>query len=83
MSELRRPRTGRVIGGVCAALANRFGWDVALVRVLAALSILLPGPQVLAYLIAWIVIPGEATAAARPTTPPESTATGTPAVPAS
>jgi phage shock protein PspC (stress-responsive transcriptional regulator) len=46
MSELRRPRTGRVIGGVCAALAHRFGWDVTLVRVLAAVSILLPGPQV-------------------------------------
>lgn len=59
MSELRRPRSGRVIGGVCAALADRFGWDVALVRVLAVLSLLLPGPQLIFYLIAWIVIPVE------------------------
>jgi phage shock protein C len=59
MAELRRPRSGRVIGGVCAALANRFGWDVTLVRLLVVLSILLPGPQVIAYLIAWLVIPGE------------------------
>ncbi|WP_309712782.1 PspC domain-containing protein [Pseudolysinimonas sp.] len=59
MSELHRPRTGRVIGGVCAALARRFGWDVTLVRVLAVVSLLLPGPQLIIYVIAWIVIPGE------------------------
>lgn len=59
MNELRRPRSGRVIGGVCAALARRFGWNVATVRVLALLSILLPGPQVLLYVIGWLVIPGE------------------------
>jgi phage shock protein C len=58
MSELRRPRTGRVIGGVCAALARRFGWDVTLVRVLTVVSLLLPGPQLIIYVIAWIVIPG-------------------------
>ncbi|WP_395639334.1 PspC domain-containing protein [Pseudolysinimonas sp.] len=59
MSELRRPRSGRVIGGVCAALATRFGWDVTLVRVLALVSLLLPGPQLIFYVVAWIVIPGE------------------------
>ena len=70
MNELRRPRTGRVIGGVCAALARRFGWDVTLVRVLAVASILIPGPQVLAYVIAWVIIPGETdtSAASSPTT---------------
>jgi len=59
MAELRRPRTGRVIGGVCAALAHRFGWDVTIVRILAVVSILLPGPQVIAYIVGWILIPGE------------------------
>jgi phage shock protein PspC (stress-responsive transcriptional regulator) len=59
MTELRRPRTGRVIAGVCAALAARFGWDVTVVRVLALLSLLLPGPQLIFYVIAWIVIPAE------------------------
>jgi phage shock protein PspC (stress-responsive transcriptional regulator) len=83
MSELRRPHTGRVIGGVCAALANRFGWDVVLVRVLAALSILLPGPQVLAYLIAWIVIPGDSATPAAPASGSEPTPAGVPATPAS
>jgi len=64
MTELRRPRTGRVIGGVCAALARRFGWDVTVVRVLTALSVLIPGPQVIIYVIAWIVIPGDDVVAA-------------------
>jgi phage shock protein PspC (stress-responsive transcriptional regulator) len=59
MAELRRPLNGRVIGGVCAALAHRFGWDVTIVRILAVVSILLPGPQIIAYLIAWLIIPAE------------------------
>ena len=76
MSELRRPRTGRVIAGVCAALATRFGWDVTLVRVLAVASLLLPGPQLIFYVVAWIVIPGETvtTPAAAATTAPTHTA---------
>ena len=59
MAELRRPRNGRLIGGVCAALADRFGWNVSLVRLLAVLSILIPGPQVIFYIVAWVLIPGE------------------------
>ena len=59
MAELRRPRSGRIIGGVCAALAHRFGWNVTVVRLVAVLSILLPGPQVIAYIVGWILIPDE------------------------
>ena len=61
MSTLSRPvrGNGRIIGGVCAAIANRFGWSVGLVRLLTVLSLLLPGPQVLAYIVLWIVIPSE------------------------
>ncbi|MEO5535420.1 MAG: PspC domain-containing protein [Pseudolysinimonas sp.] len=70
MSELRRPRSGRVLGGVCAALAQRFGWDVTLVRVLAVASILLPGPQVIFYLVAWLVIPTESSVVTVPTSTP-------------
>jgi len=59
MAELRRPRNGRLIGGVCAALADRFGWNVSLVRLITVLSILIPGPQVIFYVIAWVLIPSE------------------------
>ncbi|WP_078325162.1 PspC domain-containing protein [Mycobacteroides salmoniphilum] len=58
-TALRRPQSGKMIGGVCAAIAQRFGWDVTIVRVLTVASILLPGPQVLAYLVLWALIPRE------------------------
>ena len=59
MNNLVRPRNGAVIAGVCAALANRFGWPVTLVRVIAVASILIPGPQVIIYVILWALIPKE------------------------
>ncbi len=55
--SLTRPRQGRMIGGVCAGLARRFGTTPGKVRVLAVLSCLLPGPQFVAYLILWAIIP--------------------------
>jgi phage shock protein C len=42
---------------VCAAIARRFGWRVGIVRLVTALSILLPGPQVILYIVLWIIIP--------------------------
>lgn len=59
MATLTRPRTGRVIAGVCAALGRRFGLSATLVRLLFLLSCLLPGPQFIIYVVAWIVIPNE------------------------
>ena len=59
MNILERPREGRILGGVCAALARRFGLQPLTVRVLFVLSCLLPGPQFIAYLVMWIVIPAE------------------------
>jgi phage shock protein PspC (stress-responsive transcriptional regulator) len=58
-AEYVRPRLGRRIGGVCAAIADRHGWSRTTVRLVAALSVLLPGPQVIAYVIAWIVMPSD------------------------
>ncbi len=55
---LVRPRQ-RLVGGVCAGLARRFGMGVTTVRVLFVLSCILPGPQVLAYVVMWVVIPSE------------------------
>jgi phage shock protein PspC (stress-responsive transcriptional regulator) len=57
--KLYRPRRGRVFAGVCLAVANRFGWSPTLVRVLTVLSIILPGPQLVIYIVLWILIPGE------------------------
>jgi phage shock protein PspC (stress-responsive transcriptional regulator) len=59
MSTLQRPKNGAMIAGVCAAIANRFGWSVTLVRLLTVLSVLIPGPQVIVYVILWVVFPKE------------------------
>lgn len=57
---LIRPRSNRVIAGVCAAIANRFGWNVTVVRVLSVIAIVFFGVPILAYIILWIVIPQSA-----------------------
>lgn len=57
---LVRPRHGKVIAGVCAAIARRFGLSSATVRILFVLSCLIPGPQFLIYIAGWILIPREA-----------------------
>jgi phage shock protein C len=49
-----------MIGGVCAGLAQHFGWDIALVRILLVVLVFFGcGTPILAYFIAWIVIPNE------------------------
>lgn len=58
MGGLVRPRD-RVIAGVCAGLARRFGMSPNTVRLIFVLSILLPGPQVLVYLVLWVIMPDE------------------------
>ena len=56
---LVRPRRGRVVAGVCAAVGRRFGVPASRVRLLFVLSMLLPGPQILLYLALWILLPAE------------------------
>ena len=57
-TALVRPRD-RMIAGVCAGLARRFGISPTVVRLLFVLSILLPGPQFLIYIVLWIIMPSE------------------------
>jgi phage shock protein C len=49
----------RVIAGVCAGIAQRFGWSPNLVRLVFVLSCLLPGPQFLVYIVLWVMMPSE------------------------
>ena len=56
-TTLTRPQQGKVIAGVCAGLAQRFGWNANVVRLLFLLSCLLPGPQFVIYLILWAIMP--------------------------
>jgi phage shock protein C len=73
--ELVRPRTNRVLGGVCAGLGRRFGvtpWTARLLFVL--LLLVVPGSQILVYPILWILMPSEDTTSMDVRTPPAATA---------
>ncbi|CAL9436913.1 PspC domain-containing protein [Streptomyces althioticus] len=59
MSSLARPTDDRMIGGVCAGLARRFGTSAKTMRVVFLVSCLLPGPQFLLYLALWVLLPSE------------------------
>jgi phage shock protein C len=57
---LIRPHAGRMIGGVCLALAQVNGWDVVVVRILTVVGFLISSGLVgIAYLAAWVGIPEE------------------------
>jgi len=51
--------SNKMIAGVCAGIAEYFGWDVTLFRVVfvlvSILSVAFPG--ILVYVILWIVMP--------------------------
>jgi len=58
-ARLVRPRDDRWIAGVCSGLGRRFGLSSNTVRLLFVLSCLLPGPQVLLYIVLWVLMPDE------------------------
>lgn len=57
--RLIRPRAGRKIAGVCAGFAEYFDLDVTLVRLVWLIASVMTGVGLLAYPIAWIVMPDE------------------------
>ncbi|MEA2332465.1 MAG: hypothetical protein QOH58_2603 [Thermoleophilaceae bacterium] len=56
--HLTRPREGRIIAGVCAGLARRYGAPVFLVRVLM-IAFALTGFGLVAYLALWVLMPSD------------------------
>lgn len=61
MTEGRRLTRSRdkLIAGVCAGIAESFGWNITLFRVMfvliSILSVAFPG--ILVYLVLWVVMP--------------------------
>ena len=56
--RLVRRTDDRMIGGVCSGLADHLGLDPTLVRVLTVLATVLgAGSVVIAYLVAWVIVP--------------------------
>lgn len=55
--RIYRNPNDKIIGGVCSGLANYFDIDPVIVRLVFAIMFLTAGIGLLAYIIAWIVIP--------------------------
>ena len=59
IKRLYRSRHDKVLGGVCAGIADYLHVDPVLVRLLWVIFALIMGTGIIAYIIAWIVIPEE------------------------
>ena len=57
--KLFRSRKERVIGGVCGGIGNYFNLDPVLIRVVWAALFFAAGAGLLAYILAWIIVPLE------------------------
>ena len=69
--KLSRPRDDRKIAGVCAGFARYLGVDVTLIRLIAIVLAIWPiGLGLIAYIVAWIVMPNDALQLAAPVQEP-------------
>jgi phage shock protein PspC (stress-responsive transcriptional regulator) len=59
MKRLYRSRKNRIIAGVCGGIAEYINIDPTVVRLLWLLFFLIWGSGIIAYIIAWIIIPEE------------------------
>jgi phage shock protein C len=57
--RLVRRRDGKILAGVCGGIADYFGVDVNLVRVITVVLGVTTGMILPAYLLAWLVVPEE------------------------
>lgn len=59
----------RKVAGVCAGVADYFDMDPTIVRVVWLVATLIPGPNILAYIILWIAVPEGTTGMAATSAP--------------
>ena len=58
--KLRRPRTGRMLAGVCAGIANYFALDPTVIRVVYTLATVFTAfSGVIIYFLLMLIIPEE------------------------
>jgi phage shock protein PspC (stress-responsive transcriptional regulator) len=55
--RLARDTRHKMIAGVCAGIARRYGLSTGGLRLAFVVSCVLPGPQFIAYLVLWVVMP--------------------------
>jgi phage shock protein PspC (stress-responsive transcriptional regulator) len=56
---LRRDTRHKMLGGVCSGIARRYGLSTGGLRLAFVVSCVLPGPQILAYLVLWVLLPAD------------------------
>jgi phage shock protein C len=58
VGPLIRPQVGRKVAGVCQGIANRYGWDVTLVRIIVVLLAVAAFPiGLVVYAVFWLMVP--------------------------
>ena len=78
MKELKRSRTDRMIAGVCGGIGEYLDIDPNVIRLIwVVVTIFTAGTGILAYLLAWLIIPEEG-APATGTPPGGTTVSSTP-----
>ncbi len=55
--RLYRSRESRMIAGVCGGLGEYFDMDPTIVRLIVVVAALVGGSGLLAYILAWIIVP--------------------------
>ena len=56
---LYRDTDNRILGGVASGLATYMGWDITLVRLALVFCLFAVQGSVLAYILAWIIVPSK------------------------
>ncbi|MEK6476144.1 PspC domain-containing protein [Catalinimonas sp. 4WD22] len=57
MAKLSLSYTNRVIGGVCGGIAEYFGWDATIIRILFAIAAIIGfGSPIIFYLVLWLIM---------------------------
>ncbi|ADQ15757.1 PspC domain-containing protein [Halanaerobium hydrogeniformans] len=57
MKKLYRSKEDKKIGGVCGGIGEYFGLDSTLIRLIAVILIFVSGAGLIAYIVAWAIIP--------------------------
>jgi phage shock protein C len=70
-NKLYRSSSEKMLGGVCGGLADFFGLDVTVIRLIFVLLAILGGHGVLIYLLLWIIAPQEPLVVVPPPAPAE------------
>ncbi len=57
MAKLHLSQANKIIGGVCGGIAEHFGWDATILRILFVIASFIGfGSPVIFYLVLWLVM---------------------------